>query len=453
MKEGHDFVRSPHRTMVVLSFPVLLSLIAEPLTGLADTAFVARLGAVPLAALGVGTTALSSVFWIFNFLGIGSQTEVAQAEGRGDQRRARQISGLAISLAACFGLLLIVIGIPSAQAVAGLMGADGDLHGLAVRYMRFRLLGAPAVLATIAAFGTLRGLQDMRTPLWVAVSVNLLNILLDFLFIFGFGPLPPLGVAGAALASALSQWAGAAWVVTVVFSRLGMPRRLPMSELGRLIRIGGDLFVRTGLVTLFLVLTTRAATRIGADAGAAHQAIRQVWIFSALLLDAFAITGQSLVGYFVGSDEMAWARRVAWIVCAWSLGTGIAMGTAMWLGMELVVRIFVPSGAYAVFVPAWGVSALTQPVNSLSFATDGIHWGTGDFRFLRNAMAVASAFGVLGIWLINENGPHALTLVWIVTGGWITFRATFGILRIWPGIGKSPLRDDKPVTAASDTGI
>ncbi len=116
---NHPFVHAPHRTLLRLAFPVLLSLTAEPLTGLVDTAFVAPLGAVALAALGVGTAALSSVFWIFNFLGIGSQSEVAQALGRGDSARARQMSGLALLLATGIGLVLIGLGWVSARGVAG----------------------------------------------------------------------------------------------------------------------------------------------------------------------------------------------------------------------------------------------------------------------------------------------------------------------------------------------
>ena len=102
----HPFLRAPHRTLMALSFPVLLSLIAEPLTGLTDTAFVARLGATSLAALGVGTMALSSMFWVFNFLGIGGQTEVAQALGRRDPERARQITSLALLLSGLLAGLL-----------------------------------------------------------------------------------------------------------------------------------------------------------------------------------------------------------------------------------------------------------------------------------------------------------------------------------------------------------
>ncbi len=434
----HPFVRRPHRTLIALSVPVLFSLIAEPVTGLVDTAFVARLGAVPLAALGVGTMVLSSVFWIFNFLGIGTQTEVAQAHGGGEVARARRINGLALAMSALFGFGMLAVGWVGSGAAATAMGATGALREAAVAYMRIRWFGAPAVLMMVAAFGTLRGLQDMRTPLWIAVTVNGLNVVLDAVLIFGLGPVPAFGIAGAAWASTVSQWLGAAWAVAAVLRRLGVPERLRLREAARLLRVGGDLFVRTGLLTLFLLLTTRTATRIGADAGAAHQAIRQVWMFTALFLDAFAITGQSLVAYFVGSGQWAQARRVAFVACVWSLGTGAALALAMLLGETLVIRVLVPATAVALFHPAWLAAALSQPLNALSFATDGLHWGTGDYRFLRNVMLLATALGAPMLLALDVGRPGALTWVWLITVGWISVRAAFGVLRIWPGIGRSP---------------
>ena len=108
---AHPFHKAPHKTLVTLSIPVLFSLVAEPLTGLVDTAFIARLGSSPMAALGVGTTILSGTFWAFNFLGIGSQTEVAQRLGQKDRTMAAAISAMALLLGAIIGLLLIGLGL------------------------------------------------------------------------------------------------------------------------------------------------------------------------------------------------------------------------------------------------------------------------------------------------------------------------------------------------------
>jgi MATE family multidrug resistance protein len=441
---NHPFLRAPYRTLASLSLPVLISLMAEPLTGLADTAFVSRLGTSPLAALGVGAMALSAVFWIFNFLGIGTQTEVAQAHGRRDRSRTARFSGLALVMALVFGLALTAVGLGLAAPVARWMGASGEVHGQALTYIRIRLTGAPAVLVTIAAFGALRGLQDMRTPLLVAAGVNALNIALDAALIFGAGPVPALGIAGAAAASAASQWLGAVGAALAVLHRLGPPDRLPLGDVKKLLGMGGELFLRTGLLTLFLVLATRAATRIGPEAGAAHQAVRQFWVFANLALDAFALTAQSLVGYFVGAAQLQAARRVAAVACTWSAAVGLLLALVMALGVDLAVAAFVPPASVAIFIPAWRVAALAQPISALSFATDGIHWGTGDFRYLRNAVLLATTCGCIGLFLIDQRRPDALTWIWVTVALWIVIRALMGMLRIWPGIGRAPLAPGKP---------
>ena len=176
--------------------PLLFSLIAEPLTGLADTAFVARLDAAPLAGLGVGAAVLSSVFWVFNFLGIATQTQVARSHGAGDHARVGLANAQALVLSGLLGVLVALPAFAVLDPIVGWMGASGDLIAPAKDYMAIRLFGSPAVLITVAAFGTLRGLQDMRTPLWIAAGLNALNIVLDPILIFGLGPVPAFGVAG-----------------------------------------------------------------------------------------------------------------------------------------------------------------------------------------------------------------------------------------------------------------
>jgi len=440
---SHPFTTRPHRTLLGLSIPVLLSLTAEPITALVDTAFISALGVIPLAALGVGTTALSSLFWMFNFLGIGTQTEVAQIYGKGEQEGAGKILSLALILAAGFGILLILVLGPTANWLAGLLGASGSVQVNAVQYMQIRLFGAPAVLLTLVIFGAFRGLQDMRTPLWIALGVNILNLALDWLLIFGRGPFPAMGVGGSALASTVSQWVGALAGTILVAKKLKLSRKFILQDAVKLLQVGGDLFVRTGMVNLFLAYTTRAANGISPDAGAAHQVIRQVWVFTALALDAYASTVQSLVGYFIGQNSISLVKQVVRVANTWSIGTGFLLGGLMWWGRGTVIQFLVPASAISIFLPAWAVSSISQPLNSLAFFTDGVHWGTGDYRYLRNAMIIASTIGIGGLWLVESKGNGSLIWVWVMIGAWITLRAAFGFLRIWPGIGKSVFRSSK----------
>jgi MATE family multidrug resistance protein len=436
----HSFLKHPHRTLIRLSIPVLLSLTAEPITGLVDTAFISSLGVEPLAALGVGTVALSTLFWMFNFLGVGTQTQTAQALGKGNIEDVKKTISLALYLAGGFGLLVILIIIPAAPWLADWLGAAGGVKTAAVTYMRIRTLGAPAVLLTLVSFGALRGKQDMKSPLWVALGVNLLNIILDWLLIFGAGPLPGMGVAGSALASTISQWLGAGASILLTARGLGLTTQIAWRDAGKLMSIGRDMFIRTGLLNLFLAYTTRGANNLGADAGAAHQVVRQMWVFTALALDAFAAAAQSLVGYFMGQESTASAREVSRLGLTWSLGTGAFLGALMWLGRDWVIQLMVPEASFQLFLGAWLVLAISQPINAVSFLTDGVHWGTGDFAYLRNAMIFASVVGMLGLWMLERSSANSLIWIWIMVSVWNLLRGLFGFLRIWPGIGDSVFR-------------
>jgi len=435
----HSFEKAPRRTLFKLSVPVLFSLVAEPITGLVDTAFVARLGAVELAALGVGTMALSSVFWIFNFLGVATQTDVATADGRGDSTTRGDITGLSMMLSLLIGVGSALLIWPFIAQVTGLLGAAGAIQDASDSYIAVRLWGSPAILVTIAGFGALRGVQRMQIPLWIAVGVNALNIVLDAVLIFGIGPIPAFGIEGAAAATAISQWVGAVATWMVVRRVLGARAVWNTERARHLFHVGWDLFLRTGALTLFLLVGTREATRLGADAGAAHQAIRQFWLFTALFLDSFAIAGQSLVAYFAGNDRTATARRVARTIMEFCFGFGVFLMIVMWVGEGLVAQLLVPESAIIVFGSAWWLALLFQPLNALAFGTDGVHWGTGDFAFLRNATIVATAVGVALLYALGAWVGLTLPLVWAVTGVWITVRVLFGVGRIWPGSSKAPL--------------
>ncbi len=438
--KGHPFQRDPSGTFFSMAVPVLFSLIAEPLTGLADTAFIARLGDIPLAALGVGTMALSAVLWACTCIGVGTQTKIAQAMGAQNIDRASRICGTALLLGFALGVVGMLAPLPVLNPLATAMGAHGEITLQAVEYIRLRLIGVPAFLVTVAAIGTLRGLQDMQTPLWVACIVNALNIVLDWVLIFGVGPFPALGISGAALATSCSQWIGAIWTLVALRKHLAPIWHVHLHELKALCSISGDLFVRSGMVILFLLLSTRMATIAGADSGAAHQAIRQFFIFATLLLDTFAITGQSLIALFFGQGNIQLARHVATLVCRWSLWVGIAMGIAMIVGQTPIIWLLLPESAVHVFIPAWIVAALIQPISALSFATDGVHWGTGDFRFIRNAMIVASTLAVAALWFTGYMQPQALLCwIWGAHGLWTATRAVFGLMRIWPGSRNAPL--------------
>ena len=196
------------------------------------------------------------------------------------------------------------------------------------------------MIVVIIGFGALRGLQDMKTPLWIALGINLANVLLDYVLIFGWGAIPAWGVAGAGLASSVSQWFGAIWMLWELRRRIGLSGDISLRDGRKLMQVGRDLILRSASLTIFVLFATRVATQMGAEAGAAHQVIRQVWFFTALISEAFATTAQSLVGYFFGSGNKEYARRVAISTALWSLASGFAMLVIMLAATPIVQSAF-----------------------------------------------------------------------------------------------------------------
>ena len=446
--DTHPFVHRPHHTFMTFTLPVMASLVVEPFASLVDTAFVERLGAASAAGLGAATALMSGVLWIFNFLGVGTQTEVAHAIGAGKAQRVGSVASLGLILAVLLGLGLTLLTWPGVERFSIWMSADVTVQTDAQVYLTIRLLGVVPSLVVTAAFGVLRGLQDMRMPLWIAGGMSLVNIVLDPILIFGIGSIPALGIAGAAWATILSQFIGMAWALWVIAKQTKLTSDFDWHRARRFFLIGRDLALRTGFAQIFMLASTWTALQISVEAGAAHQALRQLWMFLAFLLDAYAVTAQSLIGYFLGATRMDMARRAARLACWWALSTGGLLLLVLVLFDNLIAFLLVPPSTHSLFLTGLLICALTQPLNALSFVTDGIHWGTGDYAYLRNAMSAATGTGVLFLMLIDPTHAQAFTQVWLAMIIWIVIRSTFGLLRVWPGIGNAVLRLSAPHSAA-----
>ena len=440
IQEIHAFERNPHRTLFALSVPVMLSFVVQPLAGVVDTAFVERLGASSSAALGAATALLAGVLWVFNFLGVGTQTEIAHVIGEGRSEAIPEVSSLALLVSLGLGAAAALAFWPLVVPAMEWMSDDPTTVAHAVTYSRILLLGFPASLAILAGFGALRGLQDMRTPLWVAAGMTFMNIALDSVLIFGWGPIPAFGIAGAASATVASQLAAAVAAFFVVTRRVGWTWHVRLVHARSFLVVGRDLILRTSALLLFMTLAARTALHISTQAGAAHQALRQMWMLLAFLLDAYASVAQSLIGYFLGAGRVEVARRVAAVSLTWGLATGALVAVALLALEPAVARLLVPPDAIVLFGGAWPILALAQPLNAVSFVTDGIHFGAKDYAYMRNAMALSTALGIALLVGIDQRSPVALDSLWYVTAFWIALRAALGWLRIWPGLGKAPLR-------------
>jgi MATE family multidrug resistance protein len=437
---AHPFESRPHYTLLSLSLPVMLSLVVQPLAGVVDTAFVERLGVASAAGLGAATALLASVLWVFNFLGVGTQTEVAHVIGEGRGEATRDVSSLALVVAITLGGLAAIVFSLGLRPAMEWMSDDPATVAQATTYSQILLFGFPASLAIIAAFGALRGLQDMRTPMWIAAAMTAMNVLLDAVLIYGWGPIPAFGIAGAAWATVASQFVAAACAIVAIVSRVGWTWSVQLADARAFLVVGRDMVLRTSALLLFMTLAARSALHVSTSAGAANQAMRQMWMLLAFVLDAYASVAQSLIGYFLGAGRRDMARRVAGVSLAWGFATGVLV-TGLMIAIEpAVARLLVPPESLDLFASSWPILALAQPLNAVSFVTDGIHWGGKDYAYLRNVMGLSTAVGIALLLSIDSSSPSALEAIWYVTAVWIAIRAALGCLRVWPGFGQAPLR-------------
>ena len=379
------------RDILRLALPALGALAIDPLLTLVDTAFVARLGTVPLAALGVDTAILSFAFFAFNFLAYVVTPLVARALGGGHVEEARRWVGDALLLAVTLGVLVSIVVEVAAPLFVDLMGADAEIAGPAVNYLRIRALATPAVLVVTAGHGAFRGHMDTRTPLKVALGVNLVNLVLDPVLIFTFG----WGIEGAAVATAIAQYVGAIWFLRLLVTRnmAARPRglRASLPSLLALGRNGALLTIRSGLLLAALTVAASAATRLGTAEIAAHQLVAQVFLLAALLADSFAIAAQAMVGDTAARGSRAMLDALCRRLVMWGAVAGVVLAVAVGLG-RFALRFLASDDVVAdLAVSAGGVVAITEPVAAVMFVGDGIFLGL----LALGAMVVSTGLGGL----------------------------------------------------------
>ncbi len=377
-------------TVLGLAWPIMISMLSRTAMTTADTIYVGQLGTTPVAAIGLAST-LSFVFIAFGWglLG-GINVAVAQATGAGRSVREHWWQALWMSL-----VLGVIAGLftPLGPWIFPLMGAGERATELASAWYEVRLWGAGLVFAQAGLIAWFQGRGDTRTPMVATVATNLLNIAIDPLLIFGWGPIPALGIAGAAWATNLSLLIGLGWLL--YRSAPGALVGLRRSVLREVWRLGSPMAVHFALDVLSFTLFVAILARVGEEALAAHVIV--VRIISVSFLPGYAVSEAAsvLVGQAVGAGRLGAARQ------AWQAATRLAV--AVMVGMT-VIFVFAPGPLLAVFNPSAEVAeagrallliaAGFQLFDAVAMAGLGALKGAGDTRF-------TMVLGVSLAWLVK----------------------------------------------------
>ncbi|RKN11320.1 MATE family efflux transporter [Streptomyces radicis] len=420
--------RAQDREILVLALPALGSLVAEPLFLMADSAMIGHLGTPQLAGLGVAAALLTTFVNVFVFLAYATTAAVARSVGARDHAAAIRQGMDGIWLAILLGAALVVTVVPTAPALVDAFGASATAAPHAVTYLRISTLGIPAMLVVLAATGVLRGLQDTRTPLAVAIGGFTANVALNALFIYGLDA----GIAGSAWGTVLAQWGMAAvYLVVVVRGARTHGAVLRPSRAGIVAnaRAGVPLLVRTLSLRGVLLIATAVAARLGDADIAAHQIALTLWTLLAFGLDAIAIAGQAIIGRRLGANDAEGARAACRRMVFWGVASGAVLAVLVVAAGPLILRLF--TGDPEVrdqLLPVLWVIAVTQPIAGVVFVLDGVLMGAGDGPYLAWAMLLTLAMFAPVALLVPTLGGGVTALWWAIAGLMMATRlATLGL--------------------------
>lgn len=393
--------------LIRLAIPLILANMAVPILGLADTAVIGHFGTVEeLSAIALGTMIFNFVFWTFGFLRMGTTALVAQASGARNAIEVRTSLARGLSIAVSIGALLLLLNGPILRIALYAFPADSEVHAAAMRYYRYRILGAPASLSLFVLFGGLIGLGKTRKVFTLQLLMSGLNLALNLIL----GAALAMGIEGIALGTTLAEWTALGLGLRMVYRFLESERSVDEPFVDRTsLRDGGALLrtmrAHTDILirTFFLLLGFGYFTRIGAGFGAvplaANHLLLQIISLSAFFLDGFANLTEAIVGRAVG------ARDVSHFIAASKRTTRLAFFTAVGLASLALLagpyfllvlsehrEVTALATRYLPFVAVYLLFAV------FAFQLDGIFLGALFTRSLRNAAIVSSIAFIMLSW-------------------------------------------------------
>lgn len=418
-------MRAVDREIWRLSAATFVALVSEPLLLLADAAIVGHLGTPELAGLGIATAVLGTVMSLSIFLAYGTTSGVSRLVGAGRERQALALGIDGLWLAVLLGGVVTVVGLVGNRTVIGWFGPTAEVADEAAAYLQIAWLGTIPMLVMLAAVGILRGFKDVRTPMVVAVAINLANIVLNYTLVYGFG----WGIRGAATGTVIAQVLAAILLGAAVLRRAraaGAPLTPDVAGIRAAAHTGVPLVVRTLLLRAALLLMTWQATSYGAPELATMQLALTIWTFLSFALDALGISAQTLVGTELGRDDRELARQLTTRLVWWGLALGAVFALALVGCAALLGPLFTSDvRVQDLLVPVLVVAALVQPVAGVVFVLDGILIGAGDTVYLAwGHAAVLAAFAPMALLAPD------LTWLWVAFAvGFMGSRAVMLLLR------------------------
>lgn len=422
-----------------IAAPMILSNISVPLLGLVDTGVTGHLGSpVYLGAVAIGSTIFTFIYVGMNFLRMGTTGIAAQSFGANDNDGLRASLGQALIVGLVIALLLLALQRPIASAALSLLGGDQQTQDLAALYFGIRVWSAPGTLANYALIGWFIGLQDARVPLFIFLTINLTNIVLDLVFVLLLG----MTVDGVALASVFAEYAGLAvgiaFAVRVLSRREGhwpLERLTSLSAYKAFFAVNANLFLRTMALMFTLSFVTAQGARLGPLVLAANAVLLNFQTLLSFALDGIAHAAEAMVGKAIGEKRVDALREAVRLTLHWSLYFALAFTLLFWIAGPAIIAMLTDLDEVREAARRYLPWIIASPLVSVwCFLYDGVYVGATRAKEMRNVMIAATLLIFLPVWYFTR--PLGNDGLWLA---FLAFMASRGI-GMYVGYGKAVLR-------------
>lgn len=409
-----------NRRILHLAIPSIVSNITVPLLGLVDVTIVGHLGATAyIGAIAVGGLLFNILYWNFGFLRMGTSGLTSQAYGRKDKDAEMRVLVQAVSVGLFSALAMLILQYPIERLAFRLLDTSAEVEQYAVTYFRICIWGAPAVLAQYGFTGWFIGMQNSRYPMYIAIVMNVINIVCSSCFVFLFG----MKVEGVALGTVVAQYSGVMMALGLWFynykelwGRITFKGSLQLIAMRRFFAVNRDIFLRT----LCLIGVTTFFTSTGARQGdvilAVNTLLMQLFTLFSYIMDGFAYAGEALSGRYVGACNLIQLKRAVRALFGWGVGLSLVftllygVGGENFLGLLTNDKVVIETAGHYFYwvlaIPLAGFAA---------FLWDGILIGATATRFMLWSMLVASgSFFVIYYCFSGATNNHMLWLAFLV---------------------------------------
>lgn len=430
-----------NKDIIRLSLPAIVSNITVPLLGLCDTGISGHLGSERyLAAIAVGSMMLNVVFWLFGFLRMGTTGLTANAYGNGKDDEISSIFTRSLTLALGLGILLVIFREPLLNMLLIVVNAEPEVSDLVRRYFLVSICEAPAMLSIMAVSGWFVGMQSTLWPMVIAISVNVINIIISFMLVFHF----QYGFEGVAWGTLMANWMGfvAAMIAAIRFRKgkklfVNPAKVWKGGEFGKFFTVNVNLFFRSFCIISVSLGVTAAGARLGALILAVNAVMMQFFTFFSFFMDGFAFSAEALTGKWYGSGNIIMVRKVVKTLLKWSLGVASAFTLVYIGGYSGIVEILTNETSVQLGVEQMRIWLWILPIISVwAFIYDGFYVGITDTSKMMCATLFSSVIFYFDAFThISEGSLHlgvvSNNMLWSAFIAYLLLRGVI-LASIWP---------------------